>query len=77
MLVGPTIQMFVGDANGVRVAIMEDVPERLSTKASWLISQLAVHTRRLVYDGFASAGVRGYHYRVLAALPEFGGASQF
>jgi DNA-binding MarR family transcriptional regulator len=52
------------------------VPERLSTKASWLISQLAVHTRRLVHDGFAEAGVRGYHYRVLAALQEFGVASQ-
>lgn len=76
MLVRPTVLLFVGRTNGVRVTLVEDVPERLSTKASWLISQLAVHTRRLVYDGFASAGVRGYHYRVLAALQEFGVASQ-
>ena len=55
---------------------MDAAPERLRTKPSWLISQLAVHARRLVFDGFAAAGARGYHYRILAALHEFGPASQ-
>ena len=55
---------------------MDETPERLVTKPSWLITQLAVHARRLVSDGFAAAGARGYHYRILAALHEFGPASQ-
>ncbi|MGY1455946.1 MarR family winged helix-turn-helix transcriptional regulator [Streptomyces sp. SS8] len=55
---------------------MDEPPERLTTKPSWLISQLAVHARRLAFEGFAAAGARGYHYRILAALQEFGPASQ-
>ncbi|MCG3044075.1 MarR family winged helix-turn-helix transcriptional regulator [Streptomyces fenghuangensis] len=55
---------------------MDEPPERLTTKPSWLISQLAVHVRRLVFEGFAAAEARGYHYRILAALHEFGPASQ-
>lgn len=55
---------------------MEEVPERLTSKPSWLITQLAVHARRMVFDGFAQVGARGYHYRVLAALQEFGAMSQ-
>ena len=55
---------------------MEQPPERLTSKPSWLITQLAVHARRLVFEGFTAAGARGYHYRILAALHEFGPASQ-
>ncbi|MFE3197567.1 MarR family winged helix-turn-helix transcriptional regulator [Embleya sp. NPDC059237] len=55
---------------------MDETPRRLTTKPSWLITQLAVHARRLVNDGFTAAGARGYHYRILAALHEFGPASQ-
>ncbi|WP_326554887.1 MarR family winged helix-turn-helix transcriptional regulator [Micromonospora sp. NBC_01813] len=55
---------------------MESTPRRLATRASWLITQTAVHSRRLVAEGFTAAGARGYHYRVLAALHEFGPASQ-
>ncbi|WP_206790827.1 MarR family winged helix-turn-helix transcriptional regulator [Amycolatopsis sp. MtRt-6] len=55
---------------------MEEIPERLTAKPSWLVTQLAVHVRRLVSDGFAAAGARGYHYRILAALHEFGPSSQ-
>ncbi|MFJ6670107.1 MarR family winged helix-turn-helix transcriptional regulator [Actinosynnema sp. NPDC091369] len=54
----------------------ETPPQRLVTKPSWLITQLAVHARRLVSDGFTASGARGYHYRILAALHEFGPASQ-
>lgn len=55
---------------------MEPTPSRLATRASWLITQTAGHARRLVFDRFAAAGARGYHYRLLAALREFGPASQ-
>ncbi|GCE01112.1 MarR family winged helix-turn-helix transcriptional regulator [Embleya hyalina] len=55
---------------------MDETPQRLVAKPSWLITQLAVHARRLVNDGFTAAGARGYHYRILAALHEFGPTSQ-
>ncbi|RSN60834.1 MarR family transcriptional regulator [Amycolatopsis sp. WAC 04182] len=43
---------------------------------SWLLTQTASHAHRLVTDGFSAADARGYHYRVLATLDEFGPASQ-
>ncbi|MGC4944231.1 MarR family winged helix-turn-helix transcriptional regulator [Kribbella sp. DT2] len=43
---------------------------------SWLLSQTAGHSQRLLAEGFASVGARGYHYRLLATLEEFGPASQ-
>jgi MarR family transcriptional regulator, lower aerobic nicotinate degradation pathway regulator len=55
---------------------MDEAPRRLAVKPSWLITQLAVHVRQLVSAAFAAAGARGYHYRILAALHEFGPASQ-
>ena len=55
---------------------MSEIPQRLAAKPSWLVTQLSVHVRRLVSDGFATAGARGYHYRILAALAEFGPLSQ-
>ena len=51
-------------------------PSRLRGAPSWLLTQTAMHASRLVSEGFASAGARGYHYRLLAALEEFGPASQ-
>lgn len=55
---------------------MKDVPARLRTTPSWLLTQLAVHAHRLSAEGFAEVGARGYHYRILASLREFGPASQ-
>jgi MarR family transcriptional regulator, lower aerobic nicotinate degradation pathway regulator len=43
---------------------------------SWLLTQTAAHAHRLVSDGFARIGARGYHYRLLASLIEDGPASQ-
>ncbi len=51
-------------------------PTRLAAKPSWLISQTSMHAHRLLTNGLASAGSRGYDYRLLAALDEFGPASQ-
>lgn len=55
---------------------MEEIPERLAGRPSWLLTQLAVHAHRLASEGFAEVGARGYHYRVLAVLDEFGVVSQ-
>jgi len=41
-----------------------------------LLTQTATHASRLVSEGFVASGARGYHYRMLAALEEFGPASQ-
>jgi DNA-binding MarR family transcriptional regulator len=49
---------------------------RFTRMPSWLLTQTAVHAGRLVAEGFAAVGARGYHYRVLATLDEFGPASQ-
>jgi DNA-binding MarR family transcriptional regulator len=51
-------------------------PARLAAKPSWLISQASMHAQRLLSEGLATVGARGYHYRLLAALTEFGPASQ-
>jgi MarR family transcriptional regulator, lower aerobic nicotinate degradation pathway regulator len=55
---------------------VDGIPKRLSDKPSWLITQLAVHARRLVADGHAEVGAGPYQYRILAALQEFGPSSQ-
>jgi DNA-binding MarR family transcriptional regulator len=55
---------------------VDTAPDRLAGKASWLITQTAVHARRLVTEAFHATGARGYHYRILATLREFGPTSQ-
>jgi DNA-binding MarR family transcriptional regulator len=49
---------------------------RWESLPSWLLTQTAGHAHRLVADGFSSVHARGYHYRLLAALEDFGPASQ-
>ena len=51
-------------------------PVRLTEKPTWLISQVSTLAHRLLTEKLAIAGARGYHYRLLAALQEFGPASQ-
>jgi DNA-binding MarR family transcriptional regulator len=55
---------------------MDGVPERLASKPSWLVTQLAAHARRLAADGHAEVGAGPHQYRILAALSEFGSSSQ-
>ncbi|MFD4458929.1 MarR family winged helix-turn-helix transcriptional regulator [Nocardia sp. NPDC058480] len=59
---------------------MEHPPEpttaRWANVPTWLLTQTANHAHRLVSDGFTAADARGYHYRLLATLDEFGPASQ-
>jgi MarR family transcriptional regulator, lower aerobic nicotinate degradation pathway regulator len=51
-------------------------PAALTQKPTWLISEVSRVAHRLLTDTLATAGSRGYHYRMLAALQEFGPASQ-
>jgi MarR family transcriptional regulator, lower aerobic nicotinate degradation pathway regulator len=52
------------------------VPSRLRALPSWLVNQAAVPATSLVSAALASAGSRRYDYKVLAALDEYGPASQ-
>lgn len=51
-------------------------PAALTRKPTWLISEVSRVAHRLLTNALATAGARGYHYRLLAALQEFGPASQ-
>ncbi|MFC6022818.1 MarR family winged helix-turn-helix transcriptional regulator [Plantactinospora solaniradicis] len=48
----------------------------LTSQPSWLINQTSRHAHRLVSEGLGSVGSRGYHYRLLMTLDEFGPVSQ-
>jgi DNA-binding MarR family transcriptional regulator len=56
--------------------VADAMPTRVLERPSWLITRVYAQSHRLLADGFAAAGARGYHYRLLAALEEFGPASQ-
>src|SRR3954471_19773421 len=51
-------------------------PSRVLEAPTWLITRAYTHSHRLLVEGFAAAGARGHHYRLLATLEEFGPASQ-
>jgi MarR family transcriptional regulator, lower aerobic nicotinate degradation pathway regulator len=54
----------------------DETPARLRDRPTWLISQVATHAHRLMTERLAAVGARGYHFRLLAALAEFGPSSQ-
>jgi len=56
----------------------ESAPARVRDRPTWLISRSYARSRSLLNDGFAASGtgLAGYHYRLLAALEEWGPASQ-
>jgi MarR family transcriptional regulator, lower aerobic nicotinate degradation pathway regulator len=64
--------MPTGDGTDVN----EELPARLRAMPTWLISQVETRAHRLLTERLAAAGSRGYHFRLLAALAEFGSASQ-
>ena len=53
-------------------------PARLRDRPTWLISRAYARASGLLNDGFGehAAGLRGYHYRLLAVLEEQGPMSQ-
>jgi MarR family transcriptional regulator, lower aerobic nicotinate degradation pathway regulator len=54
----------------------EKTPGVLLTTPSWLLTQTAMHAQRIISEAFAADNARGYHFRLLATLVEFGPASQ-
>ena len=52
------------------------LPQRLRTLPSRLINGAALTVNRIVDQALAQAGVRRYHYALLATLEEYGPASQ-
>ncbi|MEV0200726.1 MarR family winged helix-turn-helix transcriptional regulator [Nonomuraea sp. NPDC050691] len=55
---------------------MEPAPARLRGKPSWLINKTSLHAQRLIGEVLNPLDARGYHFAILAALEEFGPASQ-
>lgn len=53
-------------------------PARLKDRPTWLISRAYARSSGLLNAGFEAHGngLRGYHYRLLAALEEWGPSSQ-
>ena len=53
-------------------------PDRVKDRPTWLISRTFARSSGLLAAGFEShgSGLRSYHYRLLAALEEWGPASQ-
>lgn len=54
----------------------EQAPSVLWQTPSWLLTQSAMHAQRVISEAFSAGGARGYHYRLLATLAEYGPASQ-
>jgi DNA-binding MarR family transcriptional regulator len=56
----------------------ESAPARMRDRPTWLISRTYSRSHGLLNDGFAAsgAGLRSYHYRLLAALDEWGPVGQ-
>ena len=53
-------------------------PIRIRDRTTWLISRNYARSHGLLQDGFSASGtgLRSYHYRLLAALQEWGPSSQ-
>jgi DNA-binding MarR family transcriptional regulator len=53
-------------------------PDRLRNRPTWLLGRAAARASALLASGFDAHGdgLRGYHYRLLAALEQWGPASQ-
>jgi DNA-binding MarR family transcriptional regulator len=49
---------------------------RVAGRPTWLLSRANARSQSLLADAFAAEGVRGYHFRLLAALEQYGPASQ-
>jgi DNA-binding MarR family transcriptional regulator len=54
----------------------EQTPSALTQLPSWLLTQSAAQASRIISETFTASGARGYHFRLLAALVEFGPETQ-
>lgn len=71
---------FVGAANAASMSTamssLDDPPKRLVELPTWLLNLASTRSHRLLTDALATAGSRGYDYRVLVTLREYGPTSQ-
>jgi DNA-binding MarR family transcriptional regulator len=53
-------------------------PDRIKDRPTWLLSRAYARSSALLAEGFEAhgEGLRGYHYRLLAALDQWGPTSQ-
>ena len=49
---------------------------RVANRPTWLLSRANARSQQLLAQAFEAEGVRGYHYRLLAAIEEHGPTSQ-
>jgi MarR family transcriptional regulator, lower aerobic nicotinate degradation pathway regulator len=50
--------------------------QRVVGRPTWLLSRANARSQALLADAFSSEGLRGYHFRLLAALDQYGPSSQ-
>lgn len=50
--------------------------DRVADRPTWLLSRANLRAQELLGAAFATEGLRGYHFRVLAALDQYGPSSQ-
>jgi DNA-binding MarR family transcriptional regulator len=50
--------------------------QRVADRPTWLLGRANARSQAILGDAFAAVGMRGYHFRILAALEEHGAASQ-
>ena len=50
--------------------------ERVASRPTWLLSRANLRAQELLSVAFAAEGLRGYHFRLLAALDQYGPSSQ-
>src|SRR4051794_29799771 len=55
---------------------LPSVPTCLRAKAGWLVARVAAHAHRVAAEKLAGVEAHGHHFAVLAALQEYGPASQ-
>jgi MarR family transcriptional regulator, lower aerobic nicotinate degradation pathway regulator len=50
--------------------------KRVADRPTWLLSRAYARSHNVLNEAFAAEGVRGYHFRLLAALDQYGPTSQ-
>jgi DNA-binding MarR family transcriptional regulator len=55
---------------------LASVLTRVADRPTWLLSRANARSQSLLTDAFAAEGLRGYHFRLLAGLEQFGPSSQ-
>ena len=50
--------------------------QRVAGRPTWLLSRANARSQALLTEAFSNEGLRGYHFRLLAALDQYGPSSQ-